>query len=382
MAKRQRRADGYTVGQWANGGWWSRVTTGYNEQGNPKRKAFYGNTRAEVVERAQAFKQKIDKGGFAPEGRDTTVAAWLGHWLESFIRPHREPKTTGYYEGFIRLHIGPALGRIPLRKLTAAKVRELMSAKAAEGLSPSTVRGLRATLRAALNQAWKDGLIDQNVAQKVAPPKIEAKDEPMHLTPEQVGRFLDNIRNHPLSPLFAFTLSTGVRIGEATGLRLSDIDFEKRTARIAVQLQRIDGKLQHKSLKSKSARRTLHLADTAIAAVKAAKAAQLIDGPANPLGLVFLNTEGRPLDQKYIDKRLKALLVAAGLPPLSFHKLRHTVASLMVAGGVDLHQVKEQLGHSQISLTANLYAHGVSEAERRAANVLDEIIKRGTLYES
>ncbi|MGI8923330.1 MAG: site-specific integrase [Fimbriimonadales bacterium] len=131
------------------------------------------------------------------------------------------------------------------------------------------------------------------------------------------------MQDHPLCGLFTFTLATGLRIGEATGLRWSDVDFEKETATIAVQLQRIAGKLIHKPLKSQSSRRTLPISG-AIEVLEAAKSAQLIDGPANPLGLVFLNAEGRPLDQKYIDKRLKALLVAAGLPPLSFHKLRHT----------------------------------------------------------
>jgi len=159
------------------------------------------------------------------------------------------------------------------------------------------------------------------------------------------------------------------------------VDFDKATATIAVQLQRIDGKLTHKLLKSKSSRPALPVGGVALEVLQAAKARQLVEAPENPLGLVFLNTEGRPLDQKYLDKRLKALLVSAGLRPLSLHKLRHTVASLMVAARVDLHQVKEHLGHSQISLTANIYAHPVSEAQRRAANVMDGSIKRGTLYE-
>jgi integrase len=152
------------------------------------------------------------------------------------------------------------------------------------------------------------------------------------------------------------------------------------------QLQRIDGTLMLRGLKSTSSRRTLPLASLAVEALREEKARQLVLSAAlgndfNPLNIVFLNSEARPLDQRYVDRHLKEILVKAGLPKLSFHKLRHTAASLLVAAGVDIHQVKEQLGHSQISLTANLYAHGVSQAQRRAANKLDSVLRTGDLLD-
>jgi integrase len=91
------------------------------------------------------------------------------------------------------------------------------------------------------------------------------------------------------------------------------------------------------------------------------------------------NSAGRPIDPKNIDKHLKAVFAKAELPPMSFHKLRHTAATLMVAAGVELHQVKEQLGHSQISLTANLYAHGLTEAQKKASDTLDRVLREGRL---
>ena len=72
-------------------------------------------------------------------------------------------------------------------------------------------------------------------------------------------------------------------------------------------------------------------------------------------------------------------MTRAGLAPVSFHKLRHTAATLMVASGTDLHQVKEHLGHSQISITSNLYAHPVLDAQKRAANALEQVIQSGKL---
>lgn len=378
-ARSTRRADGYSIQKRRDGRWEARVLIGYNENGNPKRKSFYGETRSQVLEEAKRFKMQLDAGGFAPVTRDSTVGQWLDSWLETYVRPRREPKTTEFYEAYIRLHLKPAFGKVPLRKLTVQHVQRLMNEKSAEGLSPSFVRGLRATLRAALNQAWKEGLVEQNIAARVTSPKMEQRD-PDFLRPDEVGPFLEAAKGHTLENLFRFGIATGVRIGEASGLRWCDVDFLSENVAITKQLQRVQGKLVLKDLKSKSSRRTTPLVGIALDALRSEKAVQVLAGFDNPEGLVFLNSEGRPLDPKYVDSHLKATLEKAGLRRLSFHKLRHTAATLMVAAGVELHQVKQQLGHSQISLTANLYAQGVSEAQRRAANVLDGVLKRGNLH--
>ncbi|MBA3726604.1 MAG: site-specific integrase, partial [Armatimonadetes bacterium] len=184
------------------------------------------------------------------------------------------------------------------------------------------------------------------------------------------------IKLHPLGPLFTFALFTGVRLGEATGLRWEDVDFENKTARIQVQLQRIDSKLVHKGLKSPTARRTCPLTEQAVDALREAKISQIVGGYENGMNLVFLNPEGWPLDPKYIDKKLKEVLANACLPVMSFHKLRHTAATLMVAGGIPIAQVQKLLGHSQISLTANLYAHADLEAKRRAMDVYEQLFRK------
>jgi len=377
-SSRSRRADGYSIRKRPDGRWEARITIGYNEKGNPKRKSFYGRTRGEALEQAQSFKVKLDAGGFAPTTRDTSVGDWLDRWIELYVRPHREPKTTKYYEAFVRLHLKPAVGGTPLRKLTVQHLQKLLTEKAQSGLSADFIRGLRATIRAALNQAWKEGLIEQNVAAKITPPKLK-KPKPQALSMKETKSFLESLADNPLGPLFAFSLATGLRLGEATGLRWSNVDIKGKVVSVSQQLQRIDGELRLKELKSSSSRRAVPLSKIAMRAIQEQKAKQLLESNANPLNLVFLNPHGRPLDPKFVDSRLKEALVGAELRPMSFHKLRHTAATLMVAAGADLHHVKQQLGHSQISLTANLYAHSVSEAQRRAAELLNDVLESGEL---
>lgn len=99
----------------------------------------------------------------------------------------------------------------------------------------------------------------------------------------------------------------------------------------------------------------------------------------NVLGLVFTTTEGKPLYQKTVDENLKRFASAAEIvKPMSFHKLRHTVATHLAAQGTSLAIVKDQLGHSQIGITINTYGHAVPTALRAAADTLDGLFSEAS----
>ena len=93
-------------------------------------------------------------------------------------------------------------------------------------------------------------------------------------------------------------------------------------------------------------------------------------------GLVFTSTVGTPLDERNLNRLFKAILRDADLPAIRYHDLRHTAASLLLAQGVDPRTIMETLGHSQISLTLNTYAHVVPALQRAAAAKMDEILRR------
>lgn len=385
-----RRNHGYTVNPRKDGRWGWAVTTGYNAAtGNPERIQGTCKTQREAQEKALAALAKVRSGANVPQGRDQSLATFLESWLELYIRPHREPKTVSYYEGMIKNHLVPSLGRIPLRKLTAQDLQRMLNDKAKptlvtqmdgtqvqRNLSSETIRGIRATLRSALSRAHKDGMVAENIAQRVVTPRGEAKTA-VFLTPDQAATLIKALKSHPLEALVTLTLHSGLRVGEATGLRWDDVDFEASSIRVRVQLQRIAGKLTLKRLKSDRASRTLHLPSLVVAMLQGEKARQVLVGanPANELNLVFLNPDGRPFDPKFVDKHLKAVMVAAGLPPMSFHKLRHTAATLALAHGMPLAAVRDQLGHSQISLTANTYAHAVPTALKEVSETLARLMQ-------
>ncbi len=379
MARKTTRRTGQgTVYHRKDGRWEAAITHGYNENGNPKRYRVIRATRDEAVKALNDIITNLNLG-VPVEMPKQTVEEYLAFWLKEHITPHRAPKTTRFYEQMIRLHINPKVGRLQLSKLSAQHIQSLLNAVQDAGLTPRTVQAVRATLRSALTTAWKWSLIRENPATRVNVPRV-VKSAPVYLTFEECGALADAAAGHYLENLIILALGTGLRLGEATGLTWDRIDFDRETLRVDQQLQRVASKFTLRDLKSSSSHRTLPLNEQALSALQAQRALQMMmkvkDGEEfNRMGLVFTTPDGLPLDPKTVDSNLKKFATAAGVKKVvGFHKLRHTVATHMAATGVPLTVVKDQLGHSQISLTANTYSHAVPSALREASNALGRLM--------
>lgn len=377
--KRRRGKGEGSITKLADGRWQARIDLGY-VNGRRKRKAFYGKTRREVVEKLKKALADHQQGTLALDERQT-VGQFLTHWLENVARPSVRPRTYASYAQLIRVHILPHLGRVPLARLTAQQVQAFLNARHGAGLSARTVQYLHAILRRALGQAEKWGLVARNVARLATPPRVERR-VPRPLTVEEARRLLDAVRGDRLEALYTVALSLGLRQGEALGLRWQDVDLEQGLLTVRYQLQRIDGKLVLTEPKTVRSRRTIQLPAIALEALRAHKVRQLEErlkaGPAWQgwdHDLVFTTTIGTPLEARSIVRHFHKLLQKAGLPRMPFHNLRHTAASLLLAQGLDIRVVQQVLGHSQIALTANLYAHVMPVLLKEAAARMDALLR-------
>ncbi|MFN8558093.1 MAG: site-specific integrase [Dehalococcoidia bacterium] len=192
---------------------------------------------------------------------------------------------------------------------------------------------------------------------------------------------LDAFIGHPFETLIYLALATGMRQGELLGLRWQDVDLDGRRIVIRFQLQRVGGKLVLAEPKSKQSRRTLALASGMVEKLQAHRVrqmeARLLGGSLwQDTGYVFTSEVGTPLDHSNVTKRFQRRLRDAGLPRMRFHDLRHGTASLMLAQGSDLVEIKEQLGHSQINLTAKTHTHVLPALKRQAAERMDAVLGR------
>ena len=191
-----------------------------------------------------------------------------------------------------------------------------------------------------------------------------------------------------MGPLFAVAATTGLRQGELLGLSWSDVELDGTQPTLTVRrsLARAEGRNKYMLAEPKTAksRRTIELGSTAARALHRQKARQAADklafGPdlwQDVDSLVFTDEVGRPLRPWAVTKTFAAALKRLGLPHVRFHDLRHGAASLMLSQGVPLKLVSEQLGHSSIAITSDVYAHLDRESKRAAADALERAIGNG-----
>ena len=381
MASRRGHGEGSIYQRESDGRWCCSVNLGY-VNGKRKQKVIYGKTRKEVAEKLKVVLRDQQQGLPVAVERQT-VAQFLDNWLETVVKQNTRPRTYDSYAQVTRLYLAPALGRYQLAKLEPQHVQAMMNAmlerggKDGSGLSARTVTYTRAILRKALNQAMKWGQVSRNVATLVDPPRA-TRHQIAPLNPDQGRALLNAVQGHRLEGLYRVAISLGLRMGEALGLRWEDVDLEAGTLRVVVSLQRRKGSLELVEPKTQQSRRTLPLPAVLLAALKTHRTRQLEErlaaGPAwKDQGLVFPSTVGTPIEPRNLTRHFKNVLQSAGLPNIRFHDLRHTAASLLVAQGVHPRVVMEILGHSQISLTMNTYAHVLPEAQREATAWMDTL---------
>jgi integrase len=201
------------------------------------------------------------------------------------------------------------------------------------------------------------------------------------LTQEQVRRLLAAARPSRLETVLCLAVTTGLRQGELLGLRWSDLDWHTGQLRVQRQVQRIGGQgLVFSEPKSASGRRVVVLGPTMIGKLRTHQERQELEeivagGRWQENDLMFPSTIGTPMEARNLARSFKALLKEAGLPEIRFHDLRHTAATLMLQQGVHPKVVQERLGHSQISLTLDIYSHVLPTMQEEAARKLDSLLE-------
>jgi integrase len=356
----------------------AQVQDGYKENGKPKYRQVRCKTQGEAVQALKEFNSLLITGREIPTRKGHTVASWLDVWLEDHIKAHREVKTYEFYRLMVEKRIKPYLGRMELQRVRPTDVTRLFKTIENDGASPNTIQAVRRTLRASYGVAMKYGEVQDNPVSKTFAPKVRRVAK-VYFDAEQVQKLLEALKGSPVENLVKFTLATGMRIGEATGVTWDAVDLKQKTVLVKSQLQRIDRHLVLKPLKTEKSVRTMPLIGHSLEAIRSERDRQEDEALANPLDLVFLNSWGRPFDPKYINERLHEVLEAAELPATGMHSLRHSAATFMLMAGLNLHQVSRYLGHSQIALTSNLYGHVLDGAMRDAAEQLQRAYGGGAI---
>jgi integrase len=345
-----------------------------------RRRSLYGRNRQEVAAKlAEALRDRAH--GVPIMGERATLGPYLEGWLTA--KKHRiKPRSWRRYEEITRRHIVPTLGKVSLKRLCPQDLERLYSAKQDQGLSPTTVRYIHVTLRAALADAEKHGTVARNVARLVKPPR-PAREEMHVLDSDQVRSLLAAADGSRLEALYVLAVHTGARLGELLALRWKDVSLDRASLSIQATLQKTREGFTFAPPKSAKSRRQIRLTPTAVSALKRHRVRQaeerLALGEAwQDQGLVFPDPIGGPMSGiTVLRAHFRPLLRRAGLPAIRFHDLRHTCATLLLGRGVNPKIVSEMLGHSTVAITLDLYSHVLPTMQEAAAGALEAALGNG-----
>jgi len=335
-----------------------------------------------------------------------TVAEYLTYWLRHVVREERRPKTYQGYEGVVRLHLIPGLGKKRLNKLTAREVRVFMTCVREQcqcckhgwdasrdepcccaladpqccqsRLSTRMVQSIHAVLRNALECAVREEIMPRNVAKLVKVPVPRYKVN-RGLTTPQARAVLNAAATHRLRALYVLALYLGLRRGELLGLRWEDVDLDGEKLEVVQTLQRVGGKLQLVPPKTEDSARTLPLPSPCVEALREHRKRQFSErSDAWPdwedCGLVFPSRRGTPMEPDNLRRSWGTIRGKVGLDETRFHDLRHTCVTLLLDLGVPPHVVRDIVGHSDIEVTMTIYAHVSLDEKRKALRKLGDAL--------
>jgi integrase len=377
MAGKRGNGEGTIYQRGSDNRWMGVIQLGYSANGRPIRRTVSAKTRAEVVKKFKELQRNVDSGLPVPDAT-ITVSGLFETWRQDVLS-HQVSKSCGdHYMSVARNHIVPTLGRKKLTDLTTSDVDRLISQKIAEGLSISTVRRIRSVLAQAVDQGIRWGWVNRNVATLARAPR-SVRSEGRTLTVPEARLFLEHLKGHRLETLFTLMLMTGLRRGEALGLKWTDLDTKKGVLTVRRQLLREDEGLITRDTKTQRSRRVINLPRPMLDILKAhhkkqEKARTALGVGWVDSGFIFTTEIGGPLDPRNLLRDFKKVCADAGLGDWHLHELRHSAASLMLASGVKLQVVSEVLGHSSIRMTADVYGHILDPDRESAAAAMADVL--------
>jgi len=381
-------------------GWQILFTCG---QGH-RHKEWVGPVKSDAIKAWHTRRNRVhDEPGWCPreeqrrieaerrtrEAQAITVREYAEQWLAARVAHDCRERTRELYHSLFKHHVYPSIGDVPLGNLKRSHIKALLSSKAAAGLKRNTLKNILVPLRAMLNAAVDEERITGNPAiRALRRTRGQTENEARKvttLTEEELAKVLTVASAEFSDNADAlFTLAwTGLRVSEACGLQWSDLNLEGHY----LEVNRAVAYRQHRVIvgapKSGKARRVDLPADLVAQlrrrlSVRQAEAT-VAGRPLSPWVFPAPSDDAKPMNAAFLRFKLwYKLLRKSGVRPVRIHDLRHTYASLLLLAGEPMLYVKEQLGHSSVQVTVDLYGHVRPGLNRGAVNRLAESTRPGS----
>lgn len=307
--------------------------------------------------------------------RDANASEWLNYWLNVIVKPRIKRSTYANYRSKMENHILPILGP---KKLTALKVNDIelfVNELIERKLSATTIKDTIKIVKIALNKACQENYLLVNPCKDVTIPK-SARKEIFVLSMEERKRLEERaLREKECSPII-LALYTGMRIGEISGLKWSDIDFEQDLIQVNRTLQRV---ASYETPEEKT-KVIIDKPKTSLSCRQIPLSANLKEYLLKHQELAVsefvIHSKGSFAEPRLISYRFKKIAKEIQLEHLHFHVLRHTFATMCVEGGADIASLSKLLGHASTKMTLDIYTSSLWEKRQKTIALIDDEFQR------
>lgn len=366
-----------------DGKWQGRINLGTDINGKRKQKYFYGDTEKEVKKKLKDYfisGEKYNANNIAK----MTLEEFLVDWLENILTNTLKPKSYAIKEYIIKQQIVPRIGLLQINSIVATDIQQMINDMVKENLSYSTIKKAYDTLNQRFKLAISQEQVNKNPTLGVILPKQKNKknSEIQYFSEEQCKELIKESRRtqgcnklnvYRLGELVPFLIFTGLRIGEAIALEWKDIDCENKTITVNKNVVEVKSKETGKfilqkqdSTKTDSSTRIIPISNNAMECIENLKK---INGDKK---IIFASQTGKHISPSNFNRMFRGIQKALKYETiLGVHSLRHTFATLMLNKGIDVKIVSELLGHSNVSVTYNIYIHTIQSQKIKAINMVD-----------
>lgn len=347
-----------------------------------------------ILQKKMADAQYEMEHGIYMDAKNMTLDVFFQTWLSEIKESTVKENTLSVYQEIYKVHIAPQLGKLQVSGINKLMIQRLLNSMSKNGLSANTLAKTKAILYSVFKEAMENRMISYNPCENITIKRERV--ERRVLSYEEQKKFLSAISGSRYEMLCILGLSTGLRIGELSGLRWSDIDFEEKTLTVERTYIYLHDVKNHQmrdvfhSPKTKTSSRTIRLLDSTLELLKLHKQKQENEKAAlgeswQPIedgeDLVFTTKNGKPVRSlnvsetlnhyvEQINRREETAAKAEGREPIAFeritpHTLRHTFATRAFESGIPPKVVQQILGHSSLEMTMDLYTHVTEDVQAR-----------------
>lgn len=320
-------------------------------------------TRKDAQVRLDEELRGVNQGTVRPES-SMLFGTFAEEQWKTLVLPTLKLSTQHGYKTVLAKHLLPYWRDWRLRDIGRQDVQQWVADRFRRQLGWQTVRNAWTLLSGILETAVEYGYLSTNPARGVKFPEKELKEAPALFTAEDFTKLLEQL-DEPYRTMARLIALTGLRIGELLAVRWRCLDLEIGT--LSVRESVYEGKFQ--SPKTRKSRRTIPLGPQSILWLREHRLRATRTAADD---LLFGNRSGKPLrESKLLRNVLQPAAERAGLGRVTWHQFRHIHSSLLNDLRVPVKIAQEQLGHSSISTTLNIYTHVVDASHRKAIEALE-----------